>query len=294
MTDFGLRPLLPVRFQLAECPVYDDRTGRLLFCDITAGAIHAVEIASGAHQSWSFASVVASFGLCETGRLVVALRDSVVLFDPATGERRHLADVEADKPTTRLNDGKVGPDGAFWVGSINEAADRAPIGGLYRIDASGRVETKVDGIKCSNGLAWTADGRTMFHTDTRGVWIDRWSFDPQTGAISGRTRIAEPDDTMGRPDGGATDVEGFYWSSGISASKLNRYAADGKLVESHEVPASAPTMPCFGGADGRTLFLTSLREGRTEEQLARYPLSGSVFFGTAPVAGVPAFRFRDN
>lgn len=294
MTDLGLRPLLPLRFQLAECPVYDDRAGRLLFCDILAGAIHAVEIASGAHASWSFPSLVASYGLCESGRFVVALKDSIVLFDPASGASTHLADVEADKPTTRLNDGKVGPDGAFWVGSINEAPDKAAIGGLYRIDASGRVEQKVDGIKASNGLAWTADGRTMFHTDTRGVWIDRWDFDPASGAIANRTRIAMPDDAVGRPDGGATDMDGFYWSAGISAAKLNRWSRDGALVESFDVPAAAPTMPAFGGPDGTTLFVTSLREGRSAEQLEKYPLTGSVFAGQAGVAGAPAFRFRDR
>ncbi|MCX5515317.1 gluconolaconase [Kaistia algarum] len=294
MTELGLRPLLPTLFQLAECPVYDALAGRLLFCDILKGDIHAVELATGAHRSWSFPSLVASFGLTEGGKFVVALKHSVVLFDPENGESRLLAEVGADKPTARLNDGKVGPDGAFWVGSINEAPDKAPIGALYRIDASGKVETKVEGIKASNGLAWTADGRTMFLSDTRGVWIDRWNFDPATGAMSGRTRIAEPDDAGGRPDGGATDMDGFYWSAGISAAKLNRYAPDGKLVASFAVPAAAPTMPAFGGPDGRSLFVTSLREGRSAEQLAAYPLSGSVFEGRAPVAGVPAFRFKDR
>ena len=293
MTDLGFRPLLPDRFDLAECPVYDGRTGRLLFCDITAGRIHAVDPVDGAHQSWSFPSIVASFGVCESGRLVVALKDSVVLFDPASGESRHLADVEADKPTTRLNDGKVGPDGAFWVGSINEAPDKAAIGALYRIDAAGKVETKVEGIKASNGLAWTSDGRTMFHTDTRGVWIDRWDFDPASGAIASRIRIATPDDALGRPDGGATDADGFYWSAGISAARLNRYTPDGRLVDSFPVPASSPTMPCFGGPDLRTLFVTSLRSGRTAEQLAAYPASGAVFSAPSPVAGSPVGRFRD-
>lgn len=293
MTDLGLKPLTPTLYRLAESPCWDDRNDRLVHCDIPEGKIHAVDLATGKTQSWSFPSVVGSFGLTESGGFVVSLRDSVVLFDPATGASRKLADVEADLPTTRLNDGKVGPDGAFWVGTMNEAEDRAPIGALYRVDASGKVEKKVEGIKVSNGLAFGPDGRSMFHTDTRGPWIDRWDFDPATGAISNRTRIAEPDEATGRPDGGATDADGFYWSAGISAARLNRYAPDGRLVESFAVPAAAPTMPCFGGADMRTLFVTSLREGRTAEQLAGYPLTGSVFIGRSPVAGSPVSRFRD-
>ncbi|MBN9431935.1 MAG: SMP-30/gluconolactonase/LRE family protein [Bosea sp.] len=291
MHDLGLKPLIPTLHRLAECPVYDDRTDRLLFCNILDGELHAVDLKSGEEHIWRFPEIVASYGLCESGRFVVALKDSVILFDPTTGERTTLATVGADLPTVRLNDGKVGPDGAFWVGGINNAPDKAAIAVLYRIDAAGTVEVKVDGIKASNGLAWTADGRTMFHTDTRGVWIDRWTFDPETGAISDRTRIAQPDDAIGRPDGGATDVYGYYWSAGISAGKLNRWSAEGQLVESFEIPASI-SMPCFGGADGRTLFVTSNRDGRTAEELERYPLTGSVFVGRSFVAGVPAWRFR--
>ena len=292
MHDLGLKPLIPTLHRLAECPVYDDRLNRLMFCNILDCELHAVDLATGEEHIWRFPEYVASYGLCESGRFIVALKQSIVLFDPTTGESKVLATVGADRPSVRLNDGKIGPDGAFWVGGINDAADRAPIAQLYRVDASGKVEVKVEGIKASNGLAFTADGRTMFHSDTRGPWIDRWTLDPDSGEISDRTRIAEPDNTVGRPDGGATDVYGYYWSAGISAGKLNRWSGEGQLVESFEIPASI-SMPCFGGSDGRTLFVTSNRDGRTAEELARYPLTGSVFVGRSFVAGVQAWRFRD-
>ncbi|WP_035829752.1 SMP-30/gluconolactonase/LRE family protein [Kaistia adipata] len=293
MTDLDLRPLVPTLHKLAESAVYDDRGNRLLYCDIPDKAIHAVSLSTGETQVWRFPTVVGSFGLTETGRFVVALRDSVVLFDPETGESQTLAEIEADIPETRLNDGKVGPDGCFWVGTMDERPDRQPIGALYRVDAKGHVERKIDGLMVSNGLAFGPDGRTMFHSDSRGPWIDRWAFDPETGAISDRKRIAVLDDTIGRPDGGATDVEGCYWSAGVSGAKLNRFSPEGELLASYDVPAAAPTMPAFGGPDMKTLFLTSLRDGRTEEQLARWPLTGSVFIGRSPVAGSPVARFRD-
>jgi sugar lactone lactonase YvrE len=111
--------------------------------------------------------------------------------------------------------------------------------------------------------------------------------------MSGRARFAEPDDATGRPDGGTCDAEGFYWSAGVSAGRLNRFGPDGRLIQSQTVPAAAPTMPCFGGADFRTLYLTSLREGRPAEEIERAPLSGSVFSAEAPVAGVAPWRFLD-
>lgn len=291
MTDLGLRPLVPTLHQLAESAVYDDRNNRFLYCDIPDKAIHAVDLATGETQVWRFPTVVGSFGLTESGRFVVALRDSVVIFDPETGDSRTLAEIEADMPDTRLNDGKVGPDGCFWVGSMD--ANRKPVCALYRVSPDGTVEKKVDGLMVSNGLAFSPDGRTMFHSDSRGPWIDRWAFDPATGEISDRKRIAVLDDTIGRPDGGATDAEGNYWSAGVSGAKLNRFSPEGELLASYDVPAAAPTMPAFGGPDMKTLFLTSLRDGRTEEQLQRWPLTGSVFIGESPVAGSPVSRFRD-
>ena len=59
------------------------------------------------------------------------------------------------------------------------------------------------------------------------------------------------------------------------------------------LPVGAPTMPCFGGEGLATLFVTSLRKGRSEDLLKRYPLTGSVLVGPSPVAGSPVSRFRD-
>ena len=282
-----------LRCRIGESPLYDERTGRLYFVDILGRLIYCREAESGALHSWSFESEVCSLGLAASGRLVVALRDHVVLFDPASEETQGLCEIEADNPGTRLNDGRVGPDGAFWVGSMDDRADKSATAALYRVDASGRVERKIEGLVISNGLAWTADGELMFHADSRGPWIDRWRFDRTTGEISERTRVAEPDIIVGRPDGGSCDVEGYYWSAGVSAGHLNRFSPDGRLAASYDVPVPAPTMPCFGGPDFRTLYLTSLREGRSSALLQRVPQSGAVFSAAAPVAGFPSWRFLD-
>ena len=288
-----------IRCELGECPVYDDRRDVLLFEDIVANTIHSIELKSGAASKWRFPSNVGSFGLTETGRLVVALRDAVGIFDMETEKWSELAAIERDNKDTRLNDGKVGPDGAFWVGTMDDSgrppANIEAIGSLYRVSPSGKVEKKVEGLMVSNGLAWTPDGRTMFHSDSRGRWIDRWAFDPATGAISCRTRIAaDIPEAQGRPDGAATDAEGCYWSAGVSGACLNRYNRDGKLLASYPVAVAAPTMPCFGGADMKTLYVTSLRMGRDPEKLARYPLTGVTIVGRSPVAGSRVSRFRDR
>lgn len=284
--------LVDARATIGESPVWDAERNRLFWVDILEPSVNAVELESGVIRRWPLPAVVGSMALCGGDRVAVALSTGVHLFDLATGALTFLAHPEPDVPTNRLNDGKVGPDGAFWVGSMDDRPAKEPVGALYRVTRAGQVTRMVEGVIVSNGLAWSGDGRTMFHSDSRGRWIDRWDFDPQTGALSGRTRIATPDEEMGRPDGGAVDVEGCYWSCGVSAGCLNRYDRDGRLLQRIPLPVPAPTMCAFGGPDMRTLFFTSLRDGRTEEVLRQYPQSGGVFMMRVPVAGVPVGRFQ--
>lgn len=291
----AFNPLDDIRCTLGESPVYDDRRDCLFTVDIPEKAIHAHSFHDGTTRTWRLQSDVCSLGIAESGRLVVALRNEVGLFDPESGIFERIAEIEADDPNTRLNDGKVGPDGAFWVGTMDDrnVTRKDPLGSLYRVDAAGNVERKVGEVVISNGLAFTPDGKTMFHADSRGPWIDRWDFDAATGAISGRRRIAVLDDETGRPDGGATDATGAYWSAGVSAARLNRFSAEGELLDSYPVPVAAPTMPCFGGPGLGRLFVTSLRTGRAPELLSRYPLTGITIVADSPVAGSPVSRFRD-
>jgi sugar lactone lactonase YvrE len=289
------KPLNDTRCTLGEGPVFDDRRDALWWCDIAERRVHAFRFHESRTETYRFDSEVGSIGIAETGRLVVALRNEVGLFDPESGIFERIAEIEAGNPDTRLNDGKVGPDGAFWVGTMDDRnlPRKEPLGSLYRVDASGKVERKIEDVIVSNGLAFSPDGRTMFHSDSRGMWIDRWNFDAATGEISGRKRIAVLDDETGRPDGGATDATGAYWSAGVSAARLNRFSPEGELLESYPVPVAAPTMPCFGGPGLTQLYVTSLRVGRAPELLERYPLTGITIVADSPVAGSPVTRFRD-
>lgn len=271
------------RFGVGESPVWDAVRQRLLWCDIPAGVIHALEPASGARASWNFGEPVPSFGLARHGRLVVALRNDVMLFDPQSGRRELVASVTHAKPAMRLNDGKVGPDGAFWVGSMDADGEAAK---LYRVAPDGTVRIIAESIAISNGLAWNAAGTRLYHSDSRGgMWLDCWDFDAAGGAVRNRRRLRDQDLENGRPDGGACDTEDVYWSAGPSAGRINRFSADGALLGWVDLPLQRPTMPCFGGADMRTVFVTSLDSGSDEPDR-----DGIVSFRTE-VPGVPVGIF---
>ena len=144
--------------------------------------------------------------------------------------------------TNRLNDGKVGPDGAFWVGSMDENTPRQPTGALYRVTADGRIERKAEGYRVSNGLAWSPDGRIMYHSDSSPGIIEAWDFDPATGGMTNHRRLAKLTNEEGRPDGAAIDMDGNYWSAGPSAGCLNCFSPDGKLLERSR--SRCPARPC--------------------------------------------------
>jgi sugar lactone lactonase YvrE len=278
------------RCTTGESPVWDARNRRLLFCDIQGKCIHAFGVDDGPRETFELPDFVCSLGVCRSGRLVVALRHRVVLFDTAPRRIQELGGAIAEPATNRLNDGKVGPDGAFWVGSMDENTPRQPLGALYRVTPDGRIEKKAEGYSTSNGLAWSPDGRTMFHSDTSPGILEAWDFDPATGAMSNHRRLGRFSSEDGRPDGGATDAEGNYWSAGPSAGCINRLTPDGRLLERIPFPVPGPTMPCFAGSD---LFVTSIRDGKPAEMLQEFPSLGGLFRAQAPVAGAPVGLFAD-
>lgn len=275
--------------RVGESPVWDMSTRTLSWCDIHAGTLFALDPASGFQRHWTLPERVGSFALADDGRYLVSLVSGIYYFDPATEQLTFLVNPEAGlslAPGDRLNDSKVGPDGAYWVGSIHQDGASAA---LYRVTADGRFETKVTGMGTVNGLAFSKDGRTLFVSDSKQCWIDRFDLDPSTNDLSGRRRIASPTEELGRPDGAATDEAGNYWSAGVSAGCFNCFSEEGELLQRIDVPVKRPTMPCFGGDDMRTLYFTSIRrpEDATEN-------CGDVFSMRVNVPGVPVPKFRTS
>ncbi|MGL4287970.1 MAG: SMP-30/gluconolactonase/LRE family protein [Phreatobacter sp.] len=255
LTDIGL--------EIGESPVWDDAREVLWFVDVLAPAVMCLTPSTRSVRSYPMPAPVGSMALAHDGRLVVALRTGVHLFDPGSGELAFLVHPEPDRAMNRLNDGKVGPDGCFWVGSMHDALPRAPTGALYRVTPAGACTRVLDGIKVSNGLAWSPDGRTMYHADSRGPFVRAFDFNAASGEIANPRLLLSLTEEQGLPDGAAVDRDGIYWSAGVTAGRINGISAGGVLVGSVVLPVSAPTMPCFGGADLRTVYVTSLASDRS-------------------------------
>lgn len=277
------RSLGAFRLRTGESPLWDDRRGLVFFVDIEDRKLHSVSLDGQVSRSWTMPDRPAALAATASGILLVALGRDLVLFDPDTARLTPFARVE-QRDGFRLNDGKVGADGAFWVGSLSLDAARPAVGVLYRIDPSGGVAEKVPALRTPNGLAWSADGRTMYLADSRAGFIDTFAFDPATGTFSGRRRLCEVKaDEPGRPDGGACDAEGGYWSAWVFGDSLKRFLPDG-AVAVFPFPVANPTMPCFCGDGLSTMVVTALSPD---------PQAGArLFVAPSPVPGAAVPRFE--
>lgn len=279
------RRIIDFPMKVGESPTWDDGTGDLWLVDILAPAAICLR-ANGRTDRYEMPADIGCLGLCENGQVVVGLRTGVHLLDPDTGKLAFLCNPDNGRRDSRLNDGKIGPDGHFWVGTRDEAVPQTGNALLYRVAPDGSFTCEADGLLTSNGLAWSPDGRRMYHSDSSGLFLQAFDFDPATGKLGKPERLHDFKPHEGRPDGGATDMDGYYWSAGVQSGGVNRLSPEGDVVEVYKLPVTSPTMPCFGGPDLRTLYVTSLSTD----------YSGTFEHGTllafdVDVAGVPVHRF---
>ena len=280
---------------LGESPLWHPAEQVLYWCDIPGHQVNRFDPASGAYRQWAFDTDVACCAPLQDGGLLVALRDSLVRFDPTTGASKPLVNAPYDSALERFNDGKADPQGRFWVGTIYEPRD-PPRAALYRF-ADGRLAKMASDITVSNGLAWSPDAGTLYWADTNAHTVCAMDFDVGAGSISRRRVFAQfpvraADQPLatygGRPDGAAVDAEGGYWVAMFEGARLLRFAPDGTLTREVALPVRCPTMPCFGGPDLKTLYITTAREKRPATELAREPLAGCVLQMRIDVPGLPA------
>ena len=279
---------LDAKAALGESPVWSVREQALYFLDIKGKALHRFDPTSLAHRAMSLAEEAGCIGLVKSGGFVAGMRTGIYLLNTEGEVTVRLADNPEPHGTNRFNDGRVDPAGRFILGTLDEIK----AGGtahLYRYDRRG-LTPLVDGLLTSNGVAFSPDGRFMYHSDTPRFTVWRYAYDTATGSLADRQVFAqwEPSATdRGRPDGAAVDSEGCYWSALYEGARVRRFAPDGALLAEFHLPAKCPTMVAFGGSDLRTLFVTTASAGRPADELAAMPYSGGVFAMQVDVPGRP-------
>ena len=185
--DPGVRLAVASASLLGESPFWHPRDQVLWWCDIPGRRLNRWNPASAGLDHWDFDSEPGCIAPALDGSLLLAMRDGLWRFDPASGARRRLAPPPYDPAHERFNDGKCDPQGRFWAGSMDFDAV-APTGTLYRFDADARCTPQDGGFPVCNGPAWSLDGRTLYFNDTVGARTLAYDFDPASGGVSGRDR----------------------------------------------------------------------------------------------------------
>ena len=270
---------------LGEVPRWHQVEQALYWIDALKPAIHRLDPAAGLVKSWTPPEKLGSFAPSADGALIIAGRNGFALYDPRSGRFERIADPEKMAAENILNDGRCDSRGRFWAGSMTKTMQRAS-GRLYRVN-KGRVDALDDNIWISNGVAWSPDDKTMYFADSHVHTIFAYDYDIADGTIGKRRVFAETSDRPGVPDGASVDAEGFLWSAVFDGGCLARYAPDGRLDRTVPVPVSRPTACAFGGAELRTLYVTTARFRLAPEKLITESYAGGLLALDVGVKGLP-------
>ena len=273
---------------LGEGPRWDAATGRLLWVDIESHELHVFDPARS-DRTIALDDRVSAAAPTESGGVLVALAGRLAVVDLDDESVRTLVEVPHGSDT-RLNDGACDAAGRFWVGSM--ALDYSPgHGALYRYSHDGGLDRVLGEVTLSNGIGWSPDGATMYYIDSMAYRVDRFEFDLATGEISGRRPLIVIERGAGIPDGLTVDDEGGIWVALWGGACIRRYSPHGELERVVEVPADNVTSCCFGGEDGRSLYITTASVELPAERHSTQLLAGSVFVTDVGVSGPPARAF---
>jgi sugar lactone lactonase YvrE len=282
--------VLDIEASLGECPVWSAHEQVLYWVDINAPSLNRFDPASGRNVTMPMPEAIGCFALRRSGGFVVALRGGMWLARPDGSLERKVADAPYDPAHHRFNDGRCDSAGRFFAGSMNEKRD-ANSAALYRLDPDFRLTQVLGNLMISNGLAWSPDGRTMYSADTPTHVIRAFDYDTATGTPSGPRVFAQWTGETDRPDGGTVDSAGNYWTAFYRGGKVVQVSPEGRVLAEYPTPAMCPTMCAFGGADLRTLYVTSARQMRDAGELAQLPQSGGVFAMTVATPGLREPQF---
>jgi len=281
---------------LPECPRWDDVSQRLHWVDIYAGRLCVWSPSTGERSTYDVGQPLGSFAFREGQGFVLALAAGFALSgaDPS-GWEPVGAHRLPDSPI-RMNDGACDPVGRFLAGTMRH--DEAAHGGaLWRLDPqteSGQrppPEPVVAPTSISNGLGWSADGRTLFHVDSadRVVWVR--DYDVETGTVAASRPFVTFDEGDGYPDGLVVDSEGCLWVALWDGGRVVRVDPTGEVLAEVLVPARRVSSCTLGGVSGSELYITTARRRLDPSVLEAEPLHGSIFVCPVDVTAPTLARY---
>ena len=279
-----------LKAELGEGAVWVERDRALWFVDIRKHKVHRFDPGSGAKRSWDAPGQVAFLFPAEAGGFVAGIEHGLYRFNETSGAFDLIARVETDKPTNRLNDGAVDPNGRLWFGTMDNQ-EKSRTGAFYCF-VDGEVRpTGVAGMTVTNGPAVSPDGKLLYLVDTFKGTIDQADI-REDGSLGGLRPFVRIDPKEGHPDGPSIDRDGCLWIALYAGWEARRYSPTGELLDRVRFPVASITKLACGGDDLRTAFATTARQLLKPDEIARQPDIGDLFEFPVEVPGVPSPMVR--
>ena len=240
---------------LGEGPLWSPKYQSVFWVDILGKKLHRYGLADRAQQSWDMPDIINWIVEREKGGFVVSIRQTVHFLTLDPFSLTPVAQPEKDKPGNRLNDAKVDARGRLWTGTMDLAfKDRTAA--LYRIDPDLSVHTMDTGYVCTNGPAFSRDGKTLYHNETHDGIV--YAFDlAADGSLSNKRVFTKFEAGVGLPDGCTVDADDGLWVSHYGGGRISRYFPDGRKDFDVMLPAQCTTSLTFCGNDLDRMVVTS-------------------------------------
>lgn len=264
--------------ELGEGALWHPIREQLFWFDILNRTLHSQT------RSWSFDRIVSAAGWTGRDALLIASDTGLFRFGLGDGSMSEVA--TAGTTATRSNDGRADRQGGFWFGTMGKRAQPGA-GAIWRW-YRGELRQLVPGLTIPNAISFTPDGKAAHFSDTLAGRVMKVALDAQ-GWPKGSPHVwLDLTADALNPDGAVVDAKGLFWNAQWGAGRVAAYAPDGTLVRTVETPgAPQASCPAFGGADMKTLFITTALEGMDAETRALYPASGRVFAFPGIAQGIP-------
>ncbi len=175
-------------FLLGEGPVWDFRKKTICWVDILNGQIHEYNPSEHLHKVVTVNQMIGALAICKNGHFIAALKNGFGFVDRDSGAVSMISNPEPDLPGNRFNDGKCGPDGRFWAGTMSHT-DEPEKGSFYLLDKDLSVTKKMGQVSISNGISWSLDHSVFYYIDTPTFTVAAFDFDSVNATIKNK-RIA--------------------------------------------------------------------------------------------------------
>ena len=279
---------------LGEGPVWNEREGLLYYTDVHGGKILRYDPESGKSEVYISGELkIGGFVFDRDGSMTLLTNTgSVFKYRDGKYVEAFRIDMREDE---NFNDVIADPEGRLYSGTLPRRPEMKGTGRMIRFESGKEPVELWGGMGCTNGMGFSPDEKTFYHTETGKATITAYDYDRKTGEVTPRSVVYAGNKKMGIPDGMTVDEAGFIWSAFWNGNAIRRISPEGTICAEVFVPATQVSSVMFGGKDLDTIYITSGAQGT--EDLNTGMLDG-IFLGGPLYAYKPGVRgkleYRSN